>query len=194
MRNRDTALEAGFNGSQSARDSGSRRLPPHHTRILTMIDQERTRDLGFLEAYTLGLGTMIGVDIFVLRDRRQERVRQRRCPNDVRRPHRRVRCGLHRCDRYENCGPGALRYGSIPQFIVHENVGAIVVARGENRVQRTVRQALIQRFGGRAQHHNWNEYTMSTRPFTFVGPPTDEFTTVRVGESTRVQGVSPCAS
>ena len=31
-----------------------------------MADQELARDLGFLEAYTLGLGTMIGAGIFVL--------------------------------------------------------------------------------------------------------------------------------
>jgi len=31
-----------------------------------MSDQELARDLGFLEAYTLGLGTMIGAGIFVL--------------------------------------------------------------------------------------------------------------------------------
>src|SRR6056297_2469108 len=29
-------------------------------------DQELARDLGFLEAYTIGLGTMIGAGIFVL--------------------------------------------------------------------------------------------------------------------------------
>ncbi|MFB6355305.1 MAG: hypothetical protein ABEJ65_02175, partial [bacterium] len=31
-----------------------------------MADQELARDLGFLEAYTMGLGTMIGAGIFVL--------------------------------------------------------------------------------------------------------------------------------
>ncbi|MFL9603638.1 hypothetical protein ACKC5Q_23515, partial [Aeromonas dhakensis] len=34
--------------------------------IMAADNQELARDLGFLEAYTLGLGTMIGAGIFVL--------------------------------------------------------------------------------------------------------------------------------
>lgn len=34
--------------------------------MIIVADQELARDLGFLEAYTMGLGTMIGAGIFVL--------------------------------------------------------------------------------------------------------------------------------
>ncbi|WP_306058843.1 amino acid permease [Natronococcus wangiae] len=40
-------------------------------------------------------------------------------------------------------------YGSIPQTIVEQSDGTVIMARGENRAPRTVRQALIQRLGGR---------------------------------------------
>ncbi|MCU4742191.1 amino acid permease [Natronoglomus mannanivorans] len=39
-------------------------------------------------------------------------------------------------------------YGSIPQTIVQESSGTVVMARGENRAPRTFRQALVQRLGG----------------------------------------------
>lgn len=38
----------------------------HHGETMVDGDQELARDLGFVEAYTLGLGTMIGAGIFVL--------------------------------------------------------------------------------------------------------------------------------
>ncbi|MCU4743508.1 amino acid permease [Natronoglomus mannanivorans] len=39
-------------------------------------------------------------------------------------------------------------YGSIPQSIVDQSSGTVVMARGENRAPRTFRQALVQRLGG----------------------------------------------
>ncbi|MFC4438009.1 MULTISPECIES: amino acid permease [Natrialbaceae] len=39
-------------------------------------------------------------------------------------------------------------YGSIPQTIVQESRGTVVMARGENRAPRTFRQALVQRLSG----------------------------------------------
>ncbi|TYL37620.1 amino acid transporter [Natronococcus pandeyae] len=39
-------------------------------------------------------------------------------------------------------------YGSLPQTIVEQSQGTVIMARGENRAPRTFRQALIQRLGG----------------------------------------------
>jgi len=39
-------------------------------------------------------------------------------------------------------------YGSIPQQIVEQSDGTVLMARSENRAPRTVRQALVQRLGG----------------------------------------------
>ncbi len=42
-------------------------------------------------------------------------------------------------------------YGSVPQQIVNESSGTVLMARGENRAPRTFRQALIQRLGGQPE-------------------------------------------